>query len=248
MSGYHEMIEKDIELLWSIQDLFRRTPWLDIGMSKIVSKYPLQDISMIVWCFFIIGVIEIGRPHFWNAAFNLLFAVVLRNLIEAKRPVEFDENFRPSTDLNSGSYGFPSLESYMSVVILGHLVISFKSFLLFTIALGVVFIVGISRLYSRSRFPHQIVGSWILGVGGLFFSIYFCEYLAFHKMTKLGHAVCLGSLALIVLGNLALAIENNESRLLFIPKKEFLTVLSGIISSSNETERKEIGSESIEPG
>lgn len=56
-------------------DYFKRTPWLDKRMSKIVSKYPWQDIGIIVWCFFIIGVIEIGRAHFWIAAFNLIFAV-----------------------------------------------------------------------------------------------------------------------------------------------------------------------------
>ena len=75
MSGYKTMIAKDLELLWSIQEYFRRTPWLDSAMSRIVSKYPLQDIGVIVWCFFMIGVIEIGRPYFWTTAMNLIFAV-----------------------------------------------------------------------------------------------------------------------------------------------------------------------------
>ena len=75
MSGYKTMIAKDLELLWSIQEYFRRTPWLDSAMSRIVSKYPLQDIGVIVWCFFLIGVMEIGRPYFWTTAMNLIFAV-----------------------------------------------------------------------------------------------------------------------------------------------------------------------------
>ena len=69
------MIAKDLEFLWSIQDYFHRTPWLDSTLSRIVSKYPLQDIGIIVWCFFILGVVEIGRQHFWIVAFNLVFAV-----------------------------------------------------------------------------------------------------------------------------------------------------------------------------
>lgn len=28
-----------------------------------------------------------------------------RNLIEAKRPVEYDRRMKPTTDINSGSYG-----------------------------------------------------------------------------------------------------------------------------------------------
>ena len=75
MSGYDEMITKDLEFLRSIQDYFHRTPWLDSVLSRIVSKYPLQDIGIIVWCFFVIGVVEIGRQHLWIVAFNLVFAV-----------------------------------------------------------------------------------------------------------------------------------------------------------------------------
>ena len=76
---------------------------------------------------------------------------------------------------------FPSLESYMAAVIMGHLIIKFKSILFFPIALGIIFLVGISRLYTKSRFPHQIFGSWICGFFGLFVCIHFCEFLAFHR-------------------------------------------------------------------
>jgi membrane-associated phospholipid phosphatase len=55
----------------------------------------------------------------------------------------------------------------MAVVVMGHFVIALKSFLLLPLALLVIFAVGFSRVYSRSRFPHQIVGSWFLGVVGL---------------------------------------------------------------------------------
>ena len=69
------MIEKDLEFMWSMQDWFKRSPWLDTIMFKIVSKYPLQDIGMVVWCFFLVGVIEIGRKHFWIVSMNLILAV-----------------------------------------------------------------------------------------------------------------------------------------------------------------------------
>ena len=69
------MIEKDLEFMWSMQDWFKRSLWLDAVMFKIVSKYPLQDIGMVVWCFFLVGVIEIGRQHFWIVSMNLILAV-----------------------------------------------------------------------------------------------------------------------------------------------------------------------------
>ena len=55
----------------------------------------------------------------------------------------------------------------MSVVILGHFCMFYNFILVFPFAVAVTFIIGISRVYSRSRFPHQIVGSWVTGLIGL---------------------------------------------------------------------------------
>ena len=84
MSGYSAMIEKDLEFMWSMQDWFHKTPWLNAVMLKIVSKYPLQDIGMVIWCFFLVGVIEIGRQHFWIVSMNLIFAVGKINISIAR--------------------------------------------------------------------------------------------------------------------------------------------------------------------
>jgi hypothetical protein len=62
---------------------------------------------------------------------------------------------------------FPSLESHMSVVILGHFCMFYNFILVFPFAVAVTFVIGVSRVYSRSRFPHQIVGSWLTGLLGL---------------------------------------------------------------------------------
>ena len=180
MSSYEDVVKKDLELLWSIQEYCYRTPWLNDIMTKIISKNPLKDICILVWIFFAIGILEIGSYHFWVASTNLVAAFVANRLIEAKRPVEYDIRLQQLTDRNAESYGFPSLESHMSVVIMGHLFLSFKSLLLLPLGLAVVFIVGFSRIYSRSRFPHQIVGSWLSGFVGLQFSMHCCNRMSFH--------------------------------------------------------------------
>ena len=74
MSTYEEVIAKDLELLWSIQEFCYRTPWLNQRMSQIVSKYPLRDIVSILWLFFIYGIVEIGVRHFWVVVVNLAAA------------------------------------------------------------------------------------------------------------------------------------------------------------------------------
>ena len=64
-------------------------------------------------------------------------------------------------------FRFPSIESHMSVVILGHFCMFYNFILVFPLAAIVTFVIGLSRVYSRSRFPHQIVASWLTGLLGL---------------------------------------------------------------------------------
>jgi len=243
-SQYEELIEADLALLWSIQDWVYRRPWLDSRLARIVHKHPWNDVCVLVWLFAALGVYEFGAHHFWMVATNLLMAFVLRKLIKAKRPVEYDERLQPMTDLFEESYGFPSMESYMSVVVMAHFVVHSKmKVLMIPVAIFVVFIVGFSRVYARSRFPHQVVGSWLLAFVGMAVGAECCNRMDFRGMHKNQHYTCIAIAIAAFLANLGLAIENNESRISYIPKKEFLRVLVDIINGSNEasaaTERVE---------
>jgi len=71
MSSYDEVVAKDLELLWSIQEFCYRTPWINDRMSKIISKNPLRDIVSILWIFFILGLVELKEKHFWVVTMNL---------------------------------------------------------------------------------------------------------------------------------------------------------------------------------
>ena len=45
--SYEEMIEKDLELIWSILNFVRSHEWLDDFMARIVSKHPWQVAEML---------------------------------------------------------------------------------------------------------------------------------------------------------------------------------------------------------
>jgi hypothetical protein len=53
-------------------------------------------------------------------------------------------------------------------------------------------------------------------------------------MTDFHHGVCLTVVFLMVLISFALAVENNDSRLAYIPKEEFVKVISGILNGVGE--------------
>ncbi len=64
-------------------------------------------------------------------------------------------------------YRFPSLESYMSIIVFGQLMKKFPYIWFILLSLIIIFIVGFSRIYSKARFTHQIIGSWVIGFIGL---------------------------------------------------------------------------------
>lgn len=160
--------------------------------------------------------------------------------------MEYDSRLQPLTEINAESFGFPSLESYMSVVIMGHLFFSLKSILLLPLGLLVVFVVGFTRVYSCSRFPHQVVGSWLLGFFGLLVCMHIVDnYIKFHKMTHDEHTAWMLFIMLGIASNIAFNMENNDSRILNVPKKEFIRVMGDILSSGakNNDQAKTLMSE-----
>ncbi len=233
---YQELVEMDVKLLWAIQDWVYRRRWLDSRMSKIVSKYPMYDIGMVIWLMAVIGVYEIGKRHFWVVTTNLVTSFVLRKLIAAKRPVEYDNRLQPTTDVHPDSYGFPSLESHMGVVIVGHIFLRTRSWIFLPFGIAVVLLVGFSRVYSRSRFPHQVVASWISGIFGLIGGIHYCEILngGFHALNEFSHGVYLALAIAIFLVNFFINVENNDSRVAWIPKDEYMRVILSIMGTSGE--------------
>lgn len=177
---------------------------------------------------------EVGTKHFWVVTINFFTVIPLRLILEVKRPVEYDERLKPRTDLSADSFAFPSTESYLSVVIMGHLFLALKTLWFLPIALIVVFLVGFSRIYSRARFPHQILGSYFLGFLGLLGSMHCCEKMSFHMMDHQEHGICVGIAGAFFLCGIAMSMENNESYLLYVPKQEFVKVLSDILSGGRD--------------
>lgn len=231
---YDELIEMDTKLLWAIQDFVYRRRWIDKRMARLVSKYPYYDIGLVIWLMSVVGVYEIGKRHFWVVGMNLGAAFVMRKLIAAKRPVEVDNRLQPTTDIHPDSYGLPSLESYMSIVIVGHIFLRTGSWLFLPFGIFITLLVGFSRVYSRARFPHQIVASWGLGFVGLVGGIHYCEVMngGFHGMHEFGHWTAFAVAVAVFLINVFMNMENNDSRLGGIPKEEYMRVLTGIMGSS----------------
>lgn len=247
MASFQEMVDKDIELMYSINEYCNRTPWLKDSMSRIVSLHPWKDITAVVWIAFLIGMMEIGSAHFWVVMVNLIVVMVVRRVVEAKRPFEFDRALQPLTDTNPESFGFPSLESYMSIVVFGHIFTMTRYLLLLPLFVTLSALVGFSRIYSRSRFPHQIVGSWLLGIFGLLLGVVFVERTKLAKLPAFDHGACVAFVLLGAVCHFAISVENNDSRLLGIKKGEFKKVIGDILHGSAEDANAKKDAGDLEP-
>jgi hypothetical protein len=241
---YAEVIEKDIELTWAIQHYVHSNPSVRDWCRRLVSVNPLQDICSVIWIFAIVGVIEMGMKHFWVVLLNLFACFVMRKLLQVRRPVEYDIRLQPQTDRAAESFSVPSTESYMAVVILGHFVIHFNSFIFLPIAAAITFVVGFSRVYSKARFAHHIVVSWILGLVGLNLAHKYCEHINIHLVERSLHGYY-GSIAgVLLICNFALNMENNDSRLVGVAKEDFVKVIRNIMFGSSE--RDDTGTEDLD--
>jgi hypothetical protein len=62
------------------------------------------------------------------------------------------------------------------------------------------------------------------------------------SMERNRHVCCVIAILGVFLCSFALSAENNDSRVLFVPKSEFVEVISGIIGTSDSSRQEEFGS------
>lgn len=65
-------------------------------------------------------------------------------------------------------------------------------------------------------------------------------------MSKHTHGVCVGVVIVLVIANIALNMENNDNRLLYVKKSEFVTVLGDIIQQGQSNRSNVISSSQLE--
>ena len=250
MPVWEDLIRLDLEVSWKVNEHILR--WsLAAPMDRVISDSPIGDVSLITWAALFGGTAELGLSFLWAAAANLFAAFTVRCLVQAKRPVEYDQRLQPRTDRAAGSFGFPSLESYMAVVIFGYILhrttaITLK-LCLAPLFLAVTAVVGVSRVYSCSRFAHQILASWLLGFLGLAITVEaencLCRILPRGLLPR--HHAVLGMLCGIpVLAYLALAMESGDTRFFgwqAAQRREYARVLSRIFRSSTHVSEKQGG-------
>lgn len=87
----------------------------------------------------------------WCTTLNIAFTMIARVLIQARRPFEIDKRLRPVTNKTRQSYGFPSVESHMAVVVNGFVAARFAEWWVSIPLFALTLFVGFTRVYSCAR-------------------------------------------------------------------------------------------------
>jgi hypothetical protein len=199
-------------------------------VDNLVSHLPLRDISLLTWFVFIIKAFELGFSFVWTCVFNMVAAYFLRESLQAPGPAQFDRDAAHYQLADFKSWAFPSLESFMCVILGGSIALDTESSFVHGVVVMYTLLVGFTRVYACSRFLHQIVGSWLLGLVGLVFADQ-CKMQMRGNMFHEFHYYMTLAVVLVGGAGIMLRIENNDSTLLNVEKDEYVRVLSGILTS-----------------
>lgn len=225
-----QLIRNDLYRLRWLLHYINSSTSISQFLNQITSKHPFHDISSIIWLFASIGVYLIGFKHFFIVSINLVLVTFLKFAIQSKQPVEYDKRLRPLTNI-SDNYGLPSLECHMGVVILFHISYHYNYYLLYLLNSMIVFVIGLSRIYSRSRFPFQIICSWATGIIGLIVAEIIYNTMDYKNLCTHHRVMFISVCILLLLINLTMSIENNDSQLLGVKRNEYISVIRNIIET-----------------
>eukprot|EP00752_Nemacystus_decipiens_P006024 g5441.t1 len=166
----------------------------------------------------------------------------------------YDQRLRPLTDRYETSHGLPSLETHMATVVAGWWAESGGGKdsvdsggdngvqpIVRLLAVAYICFVGFTRVYACSRFVHQVVLSMVTGTAGLALGWRLSSHLDGVGLMMRHHVRGTAIVVIIALGMLAYQVENNESQMIGIKKKEYLRVLSNIVEESQRAQSASVG-------
>ena len=164
---YTKLIKDDLKFIIKLDKRLKKTnPSFYKSMHFVINKNPHKDICIIIWIIHIIGLYFIGFNHYFVVFINMILVMILRNIYTITIPFDYDIKLFPLTDLNLDHRAFPSFESYIGSVILLDFSLYFNRLYIYIICILLLAIVGFSRVFSRAKFPHQIIASNLLGILG----------------------------------------------------------------------------------
>ena len=135
------------------------TPWLDrlaVVITHLGSPYAYMLILLFVyWCVDR----QVGRRLAAIVLVTLWFMGLVKELLGMPRP----DPALVRQLVMEDSPGFPSGHAMGAVAMWGYLALAFRRRWLTWCCVALIFLVGVSRLYTGAHFPGDVLGGWLIG-------------------------------------------------------------------------------------
>jgi len=116
----------------------------------------LMALPLIVWCVDFRTGVRITTLFLLCA----YVSICVKDLVALPRPFDLDPALGLST---ANGFGFPSNHASSAIVIWGGLAVWLRRRWFTALAVAIVFIVGVSRVYLGVHFPTDVLGGWAIG-------------------------------------------------------------------------------------
>ncbi|EEY66742.1 uncharacterized protein PITG_17299 [Phytophthora infestans T30-4] len=230
----HPLLQWDMTAItWLVQQKEER-PWLRTLVHSTTSRRRTQDISFV----FITMIPEFGFPYFWICIGNLLAVLILQYLVKSPRPIDLNHPLwqlqdRRCVDEDTG--GFLCVDCHMAVVVLLPAILHTHSAVVQLIFAAIVLYIALCKLLLATRFISQVLGSWLMGFTGILIGNHGHVVVKSYKLTHGYNTAAIVAIVVLLMLVLGMWIENNDSSLMGIPKRDFMDVFTNILNSDAPT-------------
>ncbi|KAG7377245.1 hypothetical protein PHYPSEUDO_011965 [Phytophthora pseudosyringae] len=234
----HPLLQWDMAAVtWLVQQKEER-PWLRTLVHSTTSRRRTQDISLLIWFVFVTMTPEFGFPYFWICMGNLLAVVALQSLAQSPRPIDLDQPLwqlqdRRCVDQDTG--GFPCVDCHMTVVVLLPAILHTQSAMVQLVFVTIGLYIALCKLLLATRFLSQVLGSWLMGFTGILIGNHGHVVVKSYKLTRGYNTAAIVALLVLAMMVLGMWVENNDSSLMGIPKRDFMEVFTNILNSDPTT-------------
>lgn len=215
--------------------LRRRSPHLK-KLDCLLSRYQLKDIGVVFWIILGTTSLYVGFSHFWSGIASTCIASALRLFIKDPTPGKMDERYTPCRVPDE--WALPCPQSMFSSAVSVSLAMQKGWIVEGVIASIFALFVSFLRVFSLTRYPHQVLSSLLFGST---FSIVSHSMFVplFVKIPRESNYILLFVMIIVWGIWIGLRAETNSCGSLGVPRREFVRVITSVASSQPMPENEQ---------
>lgn len=159
-------MEFEIKIIKSIQSI--ATSFIDV-LGKLITFFGEQYLVILILAFIYFAYNKkLGEKLAYSLFLSLGVNNIIKGIVKAPRPFQVDESIRALRQETATGYSFPSGHTQTATTLYSSLANHFKKKKYWAIAMVLIFLIALSRIYLGVHFPKDVLFGFIIGLGCMF--------------------------------------------------------------------------------